>query len=183
LYQWVLPSGAEPLVEFGSSHRILWVERLPKNGSIFSIGKGIIGSSDEEKSRVRMNWKEGGLYLVPSNGGKAMGWIYHAGVDSSEPGNGHAELKIAKIPQDLSTDYGRGKETAVCFIDDSSSPAGSWAIKFKETCRDILEAECVRSDGDEHSGFMVQDTDIQALKTAFGDADRTSENFAPKLGS
>jgi len=81
-----MPKNAEPLIEFGSSHRIVWVKQLSEtnNGSSLRwIGKGIIGSSDEEKSRKKMiEWTEGNVFLVPSNGGKAVGWI-HASDDSN----------------------------------------------------------------------------------------------------
>ena len=76
-----MPQNAEPLIEFGSSHRIVWVKKLTgststsgsaENRSILSwIGNGIVGSSDEEKSRKQIaEWTEGNFFLVPSNGGK-----------------------------------------------------------------------------------------------------------------
>ena len=70
----IMPIDAEPLIEFGSSHRFVWIKRLP--GQLMSIGKGIIGSSDEESSRAKLDWEEGCVYLVPSNGGKAVGWVH-----------------------------------------------------------------------------------------------------------
>ena len=77
VWDWVMPLEAEPLIEYGSTHRIVWIEKLP--GHLKSIGKGIIGSSDEENTRIDLeNWIEGGIYLVPSNGGKAIGFIHTA---------------------------------------------------------------------------------------------------------
>lgn len=121
VWKWILPLGAEPLIEFGSSARIVWVQRLPSQSQIRSIGQGIIGSSDEEQTRKDLDWKEGGVYLVPSNGGKATGLI-HADCDSrptssehapektspstednGEPG-GHVIIWIAKIPQAVAKD-------------------------------------------------------------------------------
>jgi len=41
-----------------------------------SIGTGIIGSSQEESTRrILVEWEEKGVYFLPSNGGKAIGWI------------------------------------------------------------------------------------------------------------
>ena len=81
-----MPQNAEPLIEFGSSHRIVWVKKLAgtttsgsaeKRSALSWIGNGIVGSSDEEKSRKKMTeWTEGNFFLVPSNGGKAIGWIH-----------------------------------------------------------------------------------------------------------
>ena len=81
IWNFIMPLDAEPLIEFGSSHRFVWMKRLPTTSSgnntvIKSIGKGIIGSSDEESSRTNLDWEEGGVYLVPSNGGKAVGWVH-----------------------------------------------------------------------------------------------------------
>jgi hypothetical protein len=55
-----------------------------------SIGKGIIGSGDEEKSRVKVDWKQNMAYLVPPNGGKAIGWMHSTNADAREDSIGHA---------------------------------------------------------------------------------------------
>ena len=47
-----------------------------------SVGKGILGSSDEVKNRKIVDWKEGSVFLYPSNGGKSIGWINE--LDDSE---------------------------------------------------------------------------------------------------
>jgi hypothetical protein len=39
-----------------------------------SVGKGIIGSSQEEKDRSVVTWEENKAYFLPCNGGKALGW-------------------------------------------------------------------------------------------------------------
>jgi hypothetical protein len=97
----VMPIDAEPLVEFGSSHRLVWVKRLPDSSVLKSIGKGIIGSSDEEKSRTVLDWKEGMILLVPSNGGKAIGWEHTAAnAVATHQQPSHAVLFVIKIPQD-----------------------------------------------------------------------------------
>mmetsp|Transcript_612 Transcript_612/g.1105 ORF Transcript_612/g.1105 Transcript_612/m.1105 type:complete len:264 (-) Transcript_612:351-1142(-) len=103
IWKWSLPTTtAEPLTEFGNSHRIIWVQRLAPNITLHSIGKGIIGSSDEEKSRTTVNWKEGKGYLVPSNGGRALGWIARSNVSSQKEDNSKCEpveLVMIKMSQ------------------------------------------------------------------------------------
>lgn len=116
-----MPKNAEPLVEFGSSHRIVWIKKLGaslntsnNDSSILRwIGKGIIGSSDEEKSRKNMiEWTEGNVFLVPSNGGKAVGWIYadndsEGAINTANNNEGDgiidnfAVMNVAKIPLDI----------------------------------------------------------------------------------
>jgi len=76
----VMPPGAEPLIEYGSSDRIIFVYKLPKHANILSIGKGIFGSREEEQHRHQMHWSKGDAYFVPSNGGRAIGWINQSEV-------------------------------------------------------------------------------------------------------
>jgi hypothetical protein len=73
----VMPLDAEPLVEFGTSHRLVWAKRLPESSSIKAIGQGIIGSSHEEQNRIKLPWREGKVYLVQSSG-TAVGWVHIA---------------------------------------------------------------------------------------------------------
>jgi len=98
-----MPQDAEPLIEYGSSHRLVYVKQLPRNSKLISIGRGIYGSSMEEKERIDMKWKNKGWYLVPSNGGKSIGWIHKGGkeenkaevsVDSEAKGDAEDEKKI-----------------------------------------------------------------------------------------
>ena len=93
-----------------------------------TIGKGIVGSQDEEQGRQDLtSWKQGDVYLVPSNGGKAVAWIHSklspsTGNDSGNEENassnptspsatknnppvatssgGHAIVYVCKIPQE-----------------------------------------------------------------------------------
>ena len=85
VWQWTLPLDSEPLLEFGTSHRFVWVQRLPANRTVKSIGSGIVGSSAEEKARPVMNWKQGGVYFIPSSRGKAIGWVSSTS-DGAPPG-------------------------------------------------------------------------------------------------
>ncbi|KAL3924553.1 MAG: hypothetical protein SGILL_000978 [Bacillariaceae sp.] len=148
----------EPLLEFGSSHRIVWIQRLPRSASdntntvIQSIGTGIVGSSDEEKSRKHLeDWKEGTVILVPSNGGKAVGWIhdYKGGdcgsndneardgeadaEDASKSNSGPAVLLMAKIPATL---LAKGKTEQQQNHPDSEQP--HWVNTLLTCCNDGL---------------------------------------------
>eukprot|EP00536_Pseudo-nitzschia_multiseries_P011615 jgi/Psemu1/206324/e_gw1.405.25.1 len=107
LHSIYMPKHAEPLIDFGTSHRVVWVKRLVKksnsnpkestNGkkstqkgeSVLQwIGNGIIGSSYEEKGRVNLSdWVEGSVMFIPSTGGKAVGWIHASAANDSSTGN------------------------------------------------------------------------------------------------
>jgi hypothetical protein len=164
LWNMHMPKNAEPLIEFGSSHRIVWVKQLAtsldargkNNGSSLRwIGKGIIGSSDEEKSRKKMiEWTEGNVFLVPSNGGKAVGWIYASDDSNSTNTNtatndddatgttknkdekrsedhGFAVLYVAKIPLGI-IDKEQQQE--------SRESSHQWTNQLAECCRNGLES-------------------------------------------
>mmetsp|Transcript_23316 Transcript_23316/g.32573 ORF Transcript_23316/g.32573 Transcript_23316/m.32573 type:complete len:159 (-) Transcript_23316:104-580(-) len=87
-------------VRFGHSHRIIFVKKLKKGSIIKTIGDGIIGSSDEEKSRQCASWSEGKCYLLPSNGGKALGWTHEQDPSVEEKVDGHAIVYYIKITHD-----------------------------------------------------------------------------------
>jgi hypothetical protein len=131
-----------------------------------SIGKGILGSQDEEMARIELStWKEGTVYLVPSNGGKAVAWIHSncnivtltdnptdeevkRDVITSEnnitpigPGNngGHAMLYICKVPQDCITNNNEpiGTEDD----DNQQDPAAAlWDEIIRRTCQQELQS-------------------------------------------
>ena len=127
LWNMHMPKNAEPLIEFGSSHRIVWVKQLGEtnNGSSLRwIGKGIIGSSDEEKSRKKMiEWTEGNVFLVPSNGGKAVGWILAS--DDSDPTNIASD---DSNPMSTATNDGDGIGTAK--MKEKRSESDGFAILY-----------------------------------------------------
>jgi hypothetical protein len=138
VYAWTLPAESEPLVEFGSSHRFIWIQRLPETSMLKAIGKGIIGSADEEKQRVALDWKQGDVVFVPSNGGKAVGWLHHAapsseegtGDDASTKQVGHVVLQIAKVPVGQTGSSGSNVE----------SKGLPWYNTIRDVCRKVLEA-------------------------------------------
>ena len=189
-----MPQNAEPLIEFGSSHRIVWVKKLTGTTSSTDsgqtrstlnwIGNGIVGSSDEEKSRKKMTeWTDGKFFLVPSNGGKAIGWIHTSGSDSasthvqneqdddtnetkstedrqSESYN-NAVLYVAKIPLYL---VDKEKRTS------GESSNKSWTNQVIERCRNGLESY---QNGSENvpSYYKFSDKESKLLKIAFCNAE------------
>jgi hypothetical protein len=178
LWHWLLPQGAEPLVEFGSSHRLVWVQRLPERNIMRSIGKGIIGSSDEERSRKDMGWEEGGVYLVPSNGGKAVGWIHHA--DSSDEDDaakktneGHVELCIAKLPLDRLKD--------VRFLEDIETSLPPWVVTLIEHCRKGIEKIGEPNAIDTYACHKYSNEDSSVLKEALSHASEPSRQESERI--
>jgi hypothetical protein len=182
VWKWTLPLDAEPLIEFGSTHRLVWVENLP--GTLRSVGTGIIGSSDEENTRKILEWDEGGIYLVPSNGGKAVAWIHSAGTkpagsaapkeDSKEeselqaqtaptvPVRGHAILQIVKIPVDAIS---------------TANPATQvgWVYILLQICQNILE-----KNKDSVKAFYPFPDDCSAIvRRALQEAEEKSGSQAP----
>jgi hypothetical protein len=143
-----MPLGAEPLVEFGSSHRLVWVKRLPEDSILKSIGRGIIGSSDEEKTREDLDWKEGAVYLVPTNGGKAVAWL-HAAKPAPSPApipspstslpRGLAILHVIKIPLDK-------LPAEPIKLSSSESEPASWVDVVKFLCQKALNTKSVEED-------------------------------------
>jgi len=89
VWKWTLPMGAEPLIEYGNSHRIVFVEDIAKHAKIQSIGKGIIGSSEEERTRTNVSWNKQSAYIIKCNGGKALGFTQssHAIIPPNDDDN------------------------------------------------------------------------------------------------
>lgn len=75
IWHLTLPPGTEPLTELGGSHRIVVIDSMPKDRVVKMIGKGIVGSRDEENSRKVEDWTSEYGYFYKSNGGKAIGWV------------------------------------------------------------------------------------------------------------
>jgi hypothetical protein len=108
VWHWTLPFHAEPLLEFGNSHRLVWIQRLP--GRLYTIGDGIVGSEAEEAMRQALPWEEGEAYFVPSKGGKAVGWVHYPPTTDEKDARGKAltgpaEVWIAKLPSNSLESY------------------------------------------------------------------------------
>jgi len=202
LWSMHMPKNAEPLVEFGSSHRIVWVKQLAtsfdasdnNSSTLRWIGKGIIGSSDEEKSRKEMiEWTEGNVFLVPSNGGKAVGWIHsNADPNSSKTdtnddnatGNTNNEEKhdesdsfavlyVAKIPPDiLKQEHQESRESY-----------HQWANQLIECCRDGLKS-CEKQSAKNSSYYKFSGEASKLLKKAIREVEGiTAKNDATERAS
>jgi len=198
-----MPKDAEPLIEFGSSHRIVWIKQLKvtpcgrENSTLKWIGNGIIGSSDEEKSRTKMtDWNEGNFFLVPSNGGKAIGWIH--------VGNDYSSTNIATKDDNTSSNKPTEKKNdssysnAVLYVakvplhlvdTDRKSGEGNkkWTNRLIECCRNGLESFQKEPDKTPaYYKFSAKDSNL--LKMAFCGAegievnnDDTSEPASKKI--
>ena len=162
-----MPLHAEPLIEYGNNHRIVWIKRLPGNidnnnnnedandtttsSVLQSIGKGIIGSSDEEKTRTDMiEWNENDFIFIPSNGGKAVGWIHTTTTTGTTKGekddtktysntSGYAVLYVAKIPIELLEEQTSVDDESVGKDGDKNS-IPQWTKPMIESCREGLIA-------------------------------------------
>ena len=135
-----LPLNSEPMIEYGNSHRIVLVQHLPKTLGVKSIGAGIVGSAAEEKARIPVGWKAGGGYVIPSNGGKAVGWVCTTkdNQDESSVGNASVEIIVIKItPEELE---------AVHVEDDGSESVKSWTKAIKKIFNEELPSN--DADGD-----------------------------------
>ena len=105
LWKFVLGCGGDPIVELRNSWRIVYVEELRevsfdqlstrlyslrsinlrcdnifllntrKQSSIYSIGRGIIGSAAEEADRNPTHWQRGNAYFLPVQKDTGCGWI------------------------------------------------------------------------------------------------------------
>ena len=135
-----LPLNSEPMIEYGNSHRIVLVQHLPKTLGVKSIGAGIVGSAAEEKARIPVGWKAGGGYVIPSNGGKAVGWVCTTKDDQDESsvGNASVEIVVIKItPEELE---------AVHVEDDGGESVKSWTKEIKKVFNEELPSN--DADGD-----------------------------------
>ena len=125
IWRLILPVGSEPLVEYGNSHRICLVKSMPENVEVKSIGTGIVGSAAEEKARQSVGWKADGGYVIPSNGGKAVGWVCtKKDVENEKSSTGSASVEVIIIkatPDALSIEK-----------DDEEEGGKNWTKTLKE---------------------------------------------------
>ena len=129
-----LPINSEPMIEYGNSHRIVLVQHMPITLRVKSIGAGIVGSAAEEQARIPVEWKAGGGYVIPSNGGKAVGWVCTTKDDQDESGVGNASVEIIVIkitPEELEAVH-------VDLEDDGGESVKSWTEAIKEIFNEEL---------------------------------------------
>lgn len=135
VWEVTLPLAAEPLVEYGSSQRLVWIKQLAETSRIQTIGEGIIGSGHEEKGRTVLDWRQGQVWWVPSQGGKAVGWVH---VPEDEKTSGYASLVVTKIPSEEN--------------DQSNDEAPSWVAVLRKACREANRAK------EDSKSYQLDDT-------------------------
>lgn len=158
IWKLVLPPGSEPLIEFGNSNRIVVVDSMPMGRTVRSIGKGIIGSSDEVKSRQHISWLEKHAYLYKSNGGKAIGWI-------NEKQASDKTLQISDTDGDIILYVVKATANVISHCTDDVVVEASWASKVlsiflkyigKEVC-DIGIVEQPSKDANTNNAIPLPD--------------------------
>ena len=137
IYHYAFPRGADPLVEYGDSHRIILVDKLPKGADLKRIGSGIVGSKAEEESRASLHWEEGNAYMVPSVGGRAVGFVYPSAErdkdEKEEPMS--VAIYVFKVTPD------RLKHIRDGSASDSQEPLSTWVVKMSDiTARALLSS-------------------------------------------
>jgi hypothetical protein len=202
VWKLTMPMDADPRIEFGTSHRLVWIQRLPTtndNGhhnhnqttavTLRSIGKGIIGSSDEEKSRFDLeDWREGHVILVPSNGGKAVGWLHTttstvsgAVTDAQKTavGLGPAVLYVAKIPVDFHIIYDIQDSKQNNNSDTHTDNDANWVKELLRHCHigletlhvaNVEEHRTIKPMSQSQPYYIFPNAASQVLKSAFREA-------------
>lgn len=78
----------------------IFIQNIQRS-SLMSIGKGIVGSANETKSRRRVEWgQQDSAHFLRQNGGKALGWVHVKDDNTKEP-ICHAIMYSIKIPLNL----------------------------------------------------------------------------------
>ena len=159
IWRLILPVGSEPLVEYGSSHRIVLVKSMSDNVEVKSIGTGIVGSAAEEKARQSVGWKAGGGYVVPSNGGKAVGWVCTKKDDENEESStGSASVEVLII---------KATPGALSIEQDDEESEKKWTKAFKEIFNKELPSGGKAAGTDEESvgdSKELSSTSVTALQ-------------------
>ena len=148
IWRLIMPPGADPLVEYGNSHRIVLVDKIEDTSFVWSIGKGILGSSDEERCRIKMPWREGRAYLIPCNGGKALGWI-NKNSDSKEEGTDVVAFMVKITPEAM-------KDTA-----DNAEFTPRWVREILHVFQQHLpKCDDNPDEAEEHAPLIVLDGSV-----------------------
>lgn len=131
IWQWTLPSEAEPLLEFGNNHRIVCIQRL--GGTLQHIGTGIVGSSSEEAGRYSLEtWTVGSAHVLASRQGKAVGWVNESSNQPTSP----TVLYMIKVPPSA-------------IHADMEGNTDNWCRMVRDICRRALARtdQCESSEG------------------------------------
>ena len=153
VWEWALPLNAEPLLEFGSSHRIVIVKTLP--GVLQTVGsQGIVGSQQEEKSRQALLWKEGDVVLVPSKDQQAVGYVHVQNPTMQTATATFASLIICKIPP--STSYPAQEDLLPL-----------WHIRLRSLCRELMRELPIQT-GTELNAVLLQESQAAVVRECVG---------------
>eukprot|EP00523_Entomoneis_sp_CCMP467_P006716 CAMPEP_0168739584 /NCGR_PEP_ID=MMETSP0724-20121128/11539_1 /TAXON_ID=265536 /ORGANISM="Amphiprora sp., Strain CCMP467" /LENGTH=264 /DNA_ID=CAMNT_0008786993 /DNA_START=44 /DNA_END=838 /DNA_ORIENTATION=+ len=154
VWKWTLPPDSNPLIEYGTSHRLVWVERLAPGRTICSIGNSPKG----EENPPPMGWEEGKLYLVPSRQGKAVGWTnvaLHGAKEEKQDGDDSDTdgivLTIAKVPPSALNQV----QTINSDAANEEPPEKTWENALQEECGTLLR--------DRHSQATEKDDPVSSV--------------------
>mmetsp|Transcript_5519 Transcript_5519/g.15964 ORF Transcript_5519/g.15964 Transcript_5519/m.15964 type:complete len:305 (+) Transcript_5519:318-1232(+) len=214
LHSIYMPKHAEPLIDFGNSHRVVWVKRLIKhrskqdegtNGEQSSqkgksvlqwIGKGIIGSSHEEKCRVNLcDWTEGSVIFIPSTGGKAVGWIHTndknaADTNSNDDDDDDDSTRTTKTETDTKATNNKTHQSdnfAILYVakipssaitktqEESEKNNREWFDAIIDCCRDGLEF-CTKESSNDPSYHKFTSDASELVKKAIREVDEDGES-------
>ena len=131
-----------------SSLRSLLTILLLQSSVLTTIGTGIVGSQAEEQGRQDLlSWREGDIYLLPSNGGKAVALLHNSKINdrkynesgeesapqtgTSQMGSGHAILYICKIPPSVVVNGSSIREDQ---SEEEGNDIPEWRSKIQSIC-------------------------------------------------
>ena len=147
-----LPVGSEPMVEYGNSHRLVLVKSMSDNVEVKSIGTGIVGSAAEEKARQSVGWKADGGYVIPSNGGKAVGWVCTKKNDEDE------ESSSTGSPASVEVLIIKATPDALSIEKDEEEESGkNWTRAIKELfIKELPSGDKATSSNEESVGYSKE---------------------------
>lgn len=156
LWKLIMPPGSDPLIEFtGSSWRCILVDRIPRGRIVKITGTGIIGSSDECKSRQLCDWKEKGVYIYPTTKSrKSMGFVNEKqdkdAILSKGDTSQHIVLYIIKATEKV---LEVNNDSSSCDSDASLQKLSPWALDIISAFKASKEANVDVGGllGEEHS--------------------------------
>ena len=106
-----------------------------------------MGSSDETKGRSKLSWEEGCAYLVPSNGGRSVGWVHTAANQLDDTGgdnnnnnnnNDNNSTDIGPTPAVVYTIKIPKKDETNHNDQSDYDKDGGWTHQLTQLCQDTL---------------------------------------------
>jgi hypothetical protein len=174
LWKLTMPAGnGDPIVEYRNSHRIVFVQRLPRvNSTVFSIGRGIIGSAAEEKDRKPVRWGQGSAHYLPCRKGLACGWIHKQPRDGDDNQNESVE-ECDTVDTDVTLYIFKASTEAIhedihsrdvpawvqCLTEQFIRCMGSDESKVYDNNVETNRVEDKNTDGDASEGILLSEND------------------------